>query len=168
WKVSWGLVMKNGPMVLAVFGVVAAPAALAQESASFVLDPIVVSTGLSAVASQTPQAVSAINDRQPAIAQPTTIGDAMRTLPGVSQTGSGRVLGEGFNIRGFGSDVDGGENRLILQIDGTTKYFQQYRMGSLFTDPDLYKRVEVLRGPASSTLFGSGAIAGVISLETRD
>lgn len=160
--------MKNGPMVLAVFGVVAAPAALAQESASFVLDPIVVSTGLSAVASQTPQAVSVINERQLAIAQSTTIGDAMRTLPGVSQTGSGRVLGEGFNIRGFGSDVDGGENRLILQIDGTTKYFQQYRMGSLFTDPDLYKRVEVLRGPASSTLFGSGAIAGVISLETRD
>lgn len=160
--------MRHRPVILALCGTLAAPAALAQEGAPFVLDPIVVSTGLSAVASQTPQAVSVVDDRQLAIAQPTTIGDALKTLPGVAQTGSGRVLGEGFNIRGFGSDTGGGENRLIIQIDGTTKYYQQYRMGSLFTEPDLYKQVEVLRGPASSTMFGSGAIAGVISLETRD
>ncbi len=146
----------------------AAPAALAQEAPTFVLDPIVVSTGLTAVASQTPQAVTVIDDRQLTLAQPTTIGGALRGVPGVSATGSGRVLGEGFNIRGFGSDTGGGENRLVIQIDGTTKYYQQYRMGSLFTEPDLYKQVEVLRGPASSTMFGSGAIAGAISLKTRD
>ncbi len=160
--------MRHRPVILAICGSLAAPAALAQGAAPFVLDPIVVSTGLSAVASQTPQAVTVVDERQLETAQPTTIGDAMKTIPGVSLTGSGRVLGEGFNIRGFGSDTGGGENRLIIQIDGTTKYYQQYRMGSLFTEPDLYKQIEVLRGPASSTLFGSGAIAGVISLETRD
>jgi hemoglobin/transferrin/lactoferrin receptor protein len=160
--------MQTRPILLTICGAMAAPAALAQEGEPITLDPIVVSTGLSVVASQTPQAVSVVDERQLAIAQPTTIADAMRTLPGVAQTGSNRVLGEGFNIRGFGSDVAGGENRLIIQIDGTTKYFQQYRLGSVFTDPELYKQIEVLRGPASSTLYGSGAIAGVISLETRD
>jgi hemoglobin/transferrin/lactoferrin receptor protein len=41
-------------------------------------------------------------------------------------------------------------------------------MGSFFSDPELYKRVEVLRGPASSTLYGSGALGGVINLTTKD
>lgn len=132
------------------------------------LDPIVVKAGAPKVASQTPQAVTVINAEQLAISQPTTIGDTLTGIPGVTVTGSDRVLGQGFNIRGFGTDEAGGENGLILQIDGTTKYYQQYRMGTLFTDPDLYKRIEVLRGPASSTLYGSGALAGTLTLETRD
>ncbi len=138
------------------------------QDVPFLLDPVVVSSGQDNVASDTPQSVSVVGAEGLEREQPTTIGDALQDLPGVTTIGSDRVLGEGFNIRGFGSDLAGGENRLILQIDGTTKFFQQYRMGSLFTEPDLYKRVEVLRGPASSTLYGSGALAGVITLETRD
>jgi hemoglobin/transferrin/lactoferrin receptor protein len=132
------------------------------------LDRVVVTAGTEKVQSGTPQAVTVLDDEDFALEQATTVGEALARIPGVSVTGSERVLGEGFNIRGFGSDLGGGENRLILQVDGVTKYYQQYRMGSLFTEPDLYKRVEVLRGPASSTLFGSGAIAGAISFETRD
>ncbi|MEL6312035.1 MAG: TonB-dependent receptor, partial [Pseudomonadota bacterium] len=111
---------------------------------------------------------SVVNQEDLEREQPTTVGDALTDLPGIKAIGSDRVLGEGFNIRGFGSDLAGGENRLILQVDGATKFYQQYRMGSLFTEPELYKRVEVLRGPASSTLYGSGALAGVITLETKD
>ncbi|MEO0914320.1 MAG: Plug domain-containing protein, partial [Pseudomonadota bacterium] len=120
------------------------------------LDPVVVSAGQEKVASDTPQAVSVVNQEDLEREQPTTVGDALTDLPGIKAIGSDRVLGEGFNIRGFGSDLAGGENRLILQVDGATKFYQQYRMGSLFTEPELYKRVEVLRGPASSTLYGSG------------
>lgn len=154
--------------ILTICGVTAVAPAWAQQGEPFALDRIVISAGAGRVQSETPQAVTILDREDLDIAQPTTIGDALRTIPGVSPTGSDRVLGEGFNIRGFGSDLGGGENRLILQVDGATKYYQQYRMGSLFTEPELYKRVEVLRGPASSTLYGSGAIAGTITLETRD
>jgi hemoglobin/transferrin/lactoferrin receptor protein len=41
-------------------------------------------------------------------------------------------------------------------------------MGSFFSDIELYKRVEVLRGPASGTLYGSGAIGGIINFTTKD
>ena len=41
-------------------------------------------------------------------------------------------------------------------------------MGSFFSDPELYKSVEVLRGPASSTLYGAGALGGVINFTTKD
>ena len=133
-----------------------------------VLDPVVVSGGKEKVVSDTPQSVSVLNQNELDRKQPTTIGDALTDLPGVKAFGSDRVLGEAFNIRGFGQDNSGGEGRLILQVDGANKYYQQYRMGALFTDPELYKRVEVLRGPASSTLYGSGALAGVVTLETKD
>lgn len=139
-----------------------------EQEEPIVLDPIVVSGGKEKVLSDTPQSVSVLNQDELDRKQPTTVGDALTDLPGVKSSGSDRVLGEAFNIRGFGQDNSGGEGRLILQVDGAKKYYQQYRMGGLFTDPELYKRVEVLRGPASSTLHGSGALAGVVTLETKD
>ena len=140
--------------------------AVAQDA--FVLDPVVVSGGQDKVASDTPQSVSVVNQDELDQKQATTIGDALTDLPGVKAIGSERVLGESFNIRGIGESVSSTENRIIVQVDGATKSYEQYRMGALFTDPELYKRVEVLRGPASSTLYGSGALAGVITLETKD
>ena len=56
----------------------------------------------------------------------------------------------------------------MVTVDGAPKFNEQYRMGSFFSDPELYKKVEVLRGPASSTLYGSGAIGGVINFVTKD
>ncbi|MEM9230714.1 MAG: TonB-dependent receptor [Pseudomonadota bacterium] len=139
----------------------------AQET--FVLDPVIISAGEEKVASDTPQSVSVVDQEDLDREQPVTIGDALTDLPGVKAFGTDRVLGERFNLRGFGQDLDGGdENRIIINIDGQTKFYQQYRLGALFTEPELFKRVEVLRGPASSTLYGSGALAGVISLETKD
>jgi hemoglobin/transferrin/lactoferrin receptor protein len=41
-------------------------------------------------------------------------------------------------------------------------------MGSFLGDLDLYKRVEVLKGPASSTLYGSGAIGGAVNFTTKE
>ena len=41
-------------------------------------------------------------------------------------------------------------------------------MGAFFSDLELYKRVEVLRGPAAGTLYGSGAVGGIINYTTKD
>jgi len=132
------------------------------------LDRIVISAGKEKVAIETPQSVSVVDQEDLDAAQPTTIGDVLTDLPGVKAIGSERVLGESFNIRGFGSLGSSDENRLIVRVDGATKFHEQYRVGSFFSDPELYKRVEVLRGPASSTLYGAGALAGVIDLTTKD
>lgn len=151
---------------MAAIGVFAATSALAQEATQ--LDRIVVSAGQEKVAIETPQAVTVIEREEFEVLQPDTVGEILETAPGVTRVGSDRVLGESLNIRGIGLAASADEPRIVFNVDGVTRFYEQYRLGSYFTDPELFKRVEVLRGPASSTLYGAGAIAGVVALETRD
>ena len=132
------------------------------------LERLVISAGQEKVAIDTPQSVSVVDQADLDSEQGLTLGDALTDLPGVKAIGSDRILGESFNIRGIGTLGSADESRLIIQVDGATKFYEQYRMGSFFSDPELYKRVEVLRGPASSTLYGAGALAGVINVTTKD
>ncbi|TYR32473.1 TonB-dependent hemoglobin/transferrin/lactoferrin family receptor [Mesorhizobium microcysteis] len=133
------------------------------------LQRLVVGAGQEKVAIDTPQAVSVIEQEEIDQRQPDTIGDVLRGTPGVNVTGSDRLLGQSFNIRGIGAPENSGDGgRIIVNVDGVNKFYEQYRMGSFFSDPELYRRVEVLRGPASSTLYGSGALGGVINFETKD
>lgn len=108
-----------------------------------------------------------------------TLGTSMRdyqryepgvSLPfGVGGQGPGRNSRsgtQGVNIRG----LDG--NRVLMQVDGI-------RQGDLFTfggttsvgrdylDVDALKRVEIVKGSASS-LYGSDALGGVVSFVTKD
>lgn len=133
------------------------------------LQRLVVGAGAPKVAIDTPQAVTVIEQKDIDERQPATIGEILRDVPGVSMTGADRLLGESFNIRGVGAPENTGDGgRIIVNVDGVAKFYEQYRLGSFFSDPELYKRVEVLRGPASSTLYGSGALGGVINFETKD
>nr|WMC94943.1 TonB-dependent receptor [Aminobacter aminovorans] len=134
-----------------------------------VLQRLVVSAGVAKVAIDTPQAVTVVEQEDIDRLQPETIGEIIRATPGVNVTGSDRLLGQSFNIRGIGAPENTGDGgRIIVNVDGAQKFYEQYRLGSFFSDPELYKRVEVLRGPASSTLYGSGALGGVINFETKD
>lgn len=155
------------PLVLACAG----PAA-AQDGEGFfqVLGRIILGTGTAKVAIDTPQAVSAVETEELERDQPATIGDLFRAVPGVQGAGaSARPLGQAFNIRGIGnSEQTASEARIIVTVDGAPKFFESYRMGSFFGDLDLYKRVEVLKGPASSTLYGSGAIGGAVNFTTKE
>ncbi|MCV4262744.1 TonB-dependent receptor [Pseudomonas capsici] len=95
------------------------------------------------------------------------IRDLVRNEPGVSVGGAGQRGGTtGYNIRG----IDG--NRVLTQVDGVevpdsffTGPFAQTRRN--YVDPEIVKRVEILRGPASA-LYGSSAIGGVVSYYTLD
>ncbi|WP_341365692.1 TonB-dependent receptor domain-containing protein [Yoonia sp. BS5-3] len=149
--------------------------ALAQSNEDPTLNPITLlgrivfgTGGSETVAIDTPQAVTVLNQEDIDRAQATTVGELFETVPGVQSIGSGRVAGESFNIRGIGSLAASDESRIIITVDGATKFYEQYRLGSFFSDPELYKQVEILRGPASSTLYGSGALGGVINFETKD
>ncbi|AKS46350.1 hemoglobin/transferrin/lactoferrin receptor protein [Octadecabacter temperatus] len=145
-----------------------ATSATAQDSVETPLGRIVLGTGTSGVAIDTPQAVTVVTEDEIDRAQATTVGELFDLVPGVQPIGSGRVAGESFNIRGVGELTSSDESRIIITVDGATKFYEQYRLGSFFSDPALYRQVEVLRGPASSTLYGAGALGGVINFETKD
>lgn len=132
------------------------------------LQRIVVGSGVDKVAIDTPQAVTVLDQEAIDDEQAMTIGDLFREVPGVTVVGSDRTGGQSFNIRGIGDLSASDESKIIVTVDGATKFFEQYRVGSFFSDPELYKQVEILRGPASSTLYGSGALGGVINFTTKD
>ncbi len=133
------------------------------------LQRLVFGAGVEKVAIDTPQSVTVIEQDDIDRVQATTVGEILERVPGVNTSGSERVFGQTFNIRGIGAPESANEEgRVIVTVDGATKYYEQYRMGGFFSDPELYKRIEVLRGPASSTLYGSGALGGVVRFVTKD
>ncbi|MHA7776697.1 TonB-dependent receptor domain-containing protein [Roseibium sp. M-1] len=138
------------------------------ETAVTLLQQIVVGAGVDKVAIDTPQAVTVLGQEAIDDEQAMTIGDVFRDVPGVTVIGSDRIGGQSFNIRGIGDLGSADESKIIVTVDGANKFYEQYRVGSFFSDAELYKQIEVLRGPASSTLYGSGAIGGVISFTTKD
>lgn len=161
------------PAVLAATAALAPAAGRAQVADEGLFTPlgrVVLGFGGPRVASDTPLAVTVIDradlDRQ----QPSTIREAIDAVPGVRTAGStARPLGFAFNIRGIGNtEQPASESRIIVTVDGVPKFYEQYRLGAFFSDPELYKRIEVLRGPAAGTLYGSGAVGGVIAFTTRD
>ena len=96
-----------------------------------------------------------------------SIKDLVRYEPGVSVGGTGTRGGiSGYNIRGIDGD------RILTQVDGVEipngffngPYAKTQRN---YVDPEIIKRVEILRGPASA-LYGSSAIGGAVSYFTLD
>ena len=145
--------------------------ATAQDTGGFgtFLGKILFGFGLPRVAIETPQSVSVAEQSDLDRVQADTVRDVVADMPSVAMAGGESALGQAFNIRGVGlTEQPASEARIIVKVDGAPKFFEQYRMGSLFTDIELFKRVEVLRGPASSTLYGSGALGGVVAFTTKD
>jgi hemoglobin/transferrin/lactoferrin receptor protein len=145
--------------------------AQAQDNDVFqMLGRLIFGAGTAKVALDTPQAVTALEQGDFDARQPATLADLFKGVPGVAIAGaSERPLGQSFNIRGIGNaEQAASEERIKVSVDGAPKFFEQYRMGSFFGDLDLFKRVEVLRGPAASTLNGSGAIGGAVNFTTKD
>lgn len=97
----------------------------------------------------------------------TDIKDLVRYEPGVSVSNAPTRFGlNGFTIRGVGG------NRVLIEVDGV-RVPDTFAIGSFsdagrdLVDVDLLKRVEIVRGAASS-LYGSNAIGGVVSFQTKD
>jgi hemoglobin/transferrin/lactoferrin receptor protein len=164
---------RSGRMLstVAALALLASPAAAQDGEGLFqMLGRIILGTGTAKVAIDTPQSVSTVEAAELDRDQPQTLSELFKATPGVQGTGaSARPLGQAFNIRGIGNtEQTASEARIIVTVDGAPKFFEQYRLGSFFGDFELFKRVEVLRGPASSTLYGAGAIGGVVNFTTKD
>jgi len=91
---------------------------------------------------------------------PSTLDDVLRISPNVQADGGPRSTAEEFNIRGLGNQ------RIVFRIDGARLNFHSGHRGRVFVEPDILKSVSVLRGPSS--IYGSGALGGVIGLTVQD
>ncbi len=107
-----------------------------------------------------PGSTSSVNRDQIERLIPSSLDDILRVVPGVESDGGPRSTAEQFNIRGMDS------NRVVLRIDGARVNFESGHRGRVFLDPDILKTVEVVRGPSS--IYGSGALGGVIALQVVD
>lgn len=158
-----------------------AGAAHAQSGPS---DPVSEVEGVSVLATrnasrvdEAPATVSVITAAQIEANLYTDIKDLVRFEPGVSVVSqparfgaalgtAGRAGNEGFTIRGLGGD------RVLMVVDGVRTpdgfVFGAQSVGrGGYSDLDLMKSVEILRGPASA-LYGSDGVAGAVAFTTRD
>jgi len=123
--------------------------------------------------------VSTINSTNLEAAPVTTLAEILQgRVPGVASLPSGGLVGEGAQIRIRGSASLSQLNEPIVYIDGvrvgTTQGFANVGAGgggepSRLDDinPDAIERVEILKGAAAATLYGTQANAGVIQIFTK-
>ncbi|MCL4068611.1 TonB-dependent receptor plug domain-containing protein [Pseudomonas sp. GX19020] len=123
------------------------------------------------VATDTGVAVTTIDQAEMDDRQASTIAELISSVPGVTLINGATPLGGGINIRGFGAGNTYGTNqKVLITIDGATQGSEElYRIGTqLFTDPELFKSVSVMRGTIGSFEYGSGVVGGIVQLETKD
>lgn len=107
-----------------------------------------------------------IDDRQAG-----TLAELIDSVPGVTLVNGSTPQGSGINIRGFGANgTYGTDQKVLIIVDGATTGSEElYRIGNqLFTDPQLYKSISVIRGTVGSFEYGSGVIGGVVRAETKN
>ncbi|MCP3128180.1 TonB-dependent hemoglobin/transferrin/lactoferrin family receptor [Shewanella sp. KJ2020] len=124
-------------------------------------DEVLVSaTRISEKASETSRSVAVVGEEQLTVAQAASVADALKNEANINVTNGPRASSQGVEIRGLSGD------RVLQTIDGARQNTSSGHRGSYFMDPELLKSIEVLRGPASS-LWGSGALGGVVAQNTK-
>ncbi len=113
-----------------------------------------------------PGSISVIDEERIEREVMTDARDLVRYEPGVYVENDVSRLGlSGFNIRGIGG------NRVLTQIDGVPVAeqfaFGPFTVPQTFLDLDAVSSVEIVRSAASS-LYGSDAMGGIVSVVTKD
>lgn len=97
--------------------------------------------------------------------QADSVSTILNTIPGVATQETARDTAQAVNIRGM---QDFG--RVNVLIEGARQNFQRSghsANGAFYVEPEMLQRVEVTRGP-TATIYGSGAIGGVVAFELLD
>jgi vitamin B12 transporter len=113
-------------------------------------------------ATQIGSAVTVVTSKDIQQQQARTSGDVLRALPGVNVSNYGSP-GTFTQVRIRGND--GRDTRVLIDgIEANTTKDHEYDFSNL--SPDDIEKIEIIRGPMSA-LYGSGAIGGVINIETK-
>lgn len=142
-----------------------AQAQAVNTSGTTVLDQITVISRTGESAIEQMASVSHIDQEQLERRMAATPQDLLFGIPGVSMQADANRTASSVNIRGL---QDFG--RVAVIVDGSRQNFQKSGHGTqsmFWLDPELIKQVDVIRGPVANT-YGSGAIGGVVMIETKD
>ncbi|WP_282166782.1 TonB-dependent hemoglobin/transferrin/lactoferrin family receptor [Shewanella japonica] len=153
--------MTKKPLVVAM-AMVFSTTAYAQESKTVTEfdEVLVTATRISEKVSDTSRSVTVISEDKMQESQPSSVADALKNEANVSVTNGPRASSQGVEIRGLSGQ------RVLQTIDGARQNTNSGHRGTYFMDPELLSSIEVVRGPASS-LWGSGAIGGVVAQNTK-
>ena len=142
----------------------------AQDNATD-LDEVILGKTKREVQTDTATAATTVDQSEMDDRQASTVAELVDSIPGVTLINGQTPQGSGINIRGFGSNSTyGSDQKVIIQVDDADVGAEElYRIGTqLYTDPALYKTVDVVRGMAGTFEYGSGAIGGMVRLQTKD
>lgn len=137
------------------------PVALAQDDSVVIMPTVTVTATTNPMSAfEYPGSVSVVGPAEIEQKIPSDLSDIFEGIPNVTFAGGPRRTGQVPIIRGFtGQDV-------IILLDGTRQDFLSGHDGRFFIDPSLLESVEVVRG-ASSALYGSGGLGGVMEFRTK-
>ncbi|MBK1867191.1 TonB-dependent receptor [Taklimakanibacter albus] len=143
-------------------------AAKVPDDPSGVLDPIVViakdgKAKASDAPYETPGSSNYISGDDIQRTPPTSVGDMLKTAPGVMPSGNRVGASMDVNIRGLQ-----GQNRVNVMVDGTRQTNNSYRgyrgsRNEVYVDPDFIGGIDISKGPFGGT-GGVGAMGGVVNM----
>ncbi len=139
---------------------------------------VVTGTAIAAQQREIGNSISMVTSEELAYAGAINLEDALRGRAlGVSVTGSSGTAGAGSDILLRGTNSVNGRNRPLIYVDGVrmptgtledaTGESQEHAtfLGSI-REEDI-ERIEIIKGPAASSLYGTDASAGVIQIFTK-
>lgn len=138
--------------------------ALAQQPITELPETVVTATRIPTPTERVPAAVTVITRADIEERGYQTLAEALRTVPGMNVVALG---GPGQQTSAFVRGAN--SNHVLVLLDGVPIHDPSEPNGAFNFGNDLLfdiERIEVVRGPASS-LYGSGAIGGVINLVSR-
>ncbi len=157
--------MNRKPLVMAITLALGTPllslAAVAEQVKTAEFDEVLVSaTRIQEKVSESSRSAAVVGEEQLAEKQGNSVAEVLKTEANINIANGPRASAQQVEIRGLSGQ------RVLQTIDGARQNASAGHRGTFFMDPELLSSVEVVRGPASS-LWGSGAIGGVVSQNTK-
>ena len=156
--------MKPKPLAVLISSIISAPAMAdaVDNSPVFNVGEVVVNaTRMEQKSDEVSRPITVVDKETIDNIQPQSVAEVLANEPNILIDGGSRPGFQTINIRGLG------DNRVLQTVDGVRQDFESGHRASYFLDPIILKSVEVVKGPAS-TLWGSGALGGVVAQTTID
>ncbi|GAA5214110.1 TonB-dependent hemoglobin/transferrin/lactoferrin family receptor [Corallincola platygyrae] len=126
----------------------------------FEVKPVVVTaTRMEQKVEEVSRPIAVVEKEQIDQIQPQSVAQVLKGEPNIVVSGGPRPNNQSVNIRGLSG------NKILQTVDGVRQVFESGHRPSYFLDPELLQSVEAVKGPSSS-LWGSGAVGGVVAQNT--